>query len=141
MGSLIIVGNSALAKKFNPIVHPKELESIPAVGFISGKMESADIMWQLKNREGKVYRMKPKVMMSSTSFNHMIELVKLGAGISFVPETMIRNELKAQKLTHLVPSWSSGETPMQLVYPPHRFTSKKVSEMMLILERKIKKVF
>lgn len=59
----------------------------------------------------------------------------MGQGIALLPDTICQPEISGKKLIRVLPDWATAESPVHLVYPPQRFSSPKVREMIPMLEK------
>jgi DNA-binding transcriptional LysR family regulator len=62
------------------------------------------------------------------------------AGPALMPQTLVHGEISGGRLVHVLPQWSTEPWPSHLVYTAHRKSSPKVSEMIPLLEPRLRAV-
>jgi DNA-binding transcriptional LysR family regulator len=62
-----------------------------------------------------------------------------GHGIALLPTYSCINELKEKQLARLLPDWSAADLPIYLIYPSHRFMSKKAEVFIDFLSEEIRR--
>jgi DNA-binding transcriptional LysR family regulator len=66
--------------------------------------------------------------------------VRAGAGLSVVPDFLVRDELSAGRLVQILPQWRLPSGDIYTVYPAARFRPPKVTrfvEMLVAAEQKV----
>lgn len=70
-----------------------------------------------------------------------VALARAGLGITLVPSPTLAEYFERDELVHVLPAWSLEPTPVHLVYPPQRITSRKVREVSQFLEERLRPLF
>jgi len=116
---------------------PQDLREHACISYLGVNYEGLDSSWRLVSDSGQTVRVKPHIVASCNSFETVVQLVEVGQGVGYTPELHVRTALKQGRLTRVLPEWTSGPVPVQLVYPPQRVESRKVKELIPILTRRL----
>ncbi|WNG23859.1 LysR family transcriptional regulator [Cystobacter fuscus] len=141
VGNSVVVASSRYLQGASAIEHPRDLVAHPCIGFVLKKGNKGDMPWHLRSADGEAVRLKPDFVVSSTSFAWILSLVRLGAGLALVPQPLLKEDFTRKRLVRVLPDWATEDAPMHLVYPPQRFSSPKVREMIPILEKHLRGLF
>lgn len=69
------------------------------------------------------------------------EAARAGAGITLLPEYVVRNELRTGSLVHLLPEWKSADLPIHAVYPANRHITAKIRHFVSFLAKALSVAF
>lgn len=136
-GFAVMVASDAYLKKAPPLRHPKDLARHTCIRHVD---PPGDDVWVLRTKQGKSARVQVPSGIASNSFSAILSLAVTGQGIALLPNTLCHSEISEKKLVRVLPEWGTSETPMHLVYPPQRFSSPKVREMIPLLESSLRKI-
>jgi DNA-binding transcriptional LysR family regulator len=131
-GVFMLVASPAYLKTAPPLKHPRDLSNHRLIKQYTSSGEAA---WPLHSTQGKTARVSAPSHVLTNSFAAIKKLVISGVGISILPDLLCRDELRGRELVRVLPDWSTADMPVHLVYPPHRFSSPKVKEMVPLLEK------
>jgi DNA-binding transcriptional LysR family regulator len=130
----ILVSSPQYFKKVSPPKHPKDLHEHTVITFSSRKNPST---WRLTNGEERV-----QIHLESKYFVNTLSVCKTlaqeGMGLSFLPYFYAQEDIKARRLLHILPSWSTEITHFALVYPDQKFTPTKNRVLIEFLSEKLK---
>lgn len=93
--------------------------------------------WTLvKEGTERTVKMKPKLLAN----NHwsLRSAAIAGLGIAFSPTLLMREEVRAKRLVHVLPEWSSPEIPVYAVFPSQRYLAPKVRHFVDYLAENLK---
>jgi DNA-binding transcriptional LysR family regulator len=134
-GEQILLASEAYLRKFPPLKAPKDLLQHTCIAYFNP--DAKETVWQLKSTKGQEYKARPKHIICTNSFAAILELVETHQGIAFVPETQLKSSRRKQPMARVLPEWSSGRVPVQIVFPKHRLQSAKVREILPLLVAKL----
>ncbi|SPL62416.1 LysR family transcriptional regulator [Ochrobactrum soli] len=69
------------------------------------------------------------------------EAARAGAGITLLPEYVVRNELRIGSLVHLLPEWKSAALPIHAIYPANRHITAKIRHFVSFLAKALSVAF
>lgn len=138
VGSSVVVASSRYLQGASAIQHPRDLTAHPCIGFVLKDGGKGEMLWHLRSAGGEFVRLKLDFVVSSTSFSWLLSLVRRGAGLALVPQSLLKEDFDRKRLVRVLPDWATEYAPLHLVYPAQRFSSPKVREMIPILERHLR---
>jgi LysR family transcriptional regulator for bpeEF and oprC len=104
--------------------HPLDLKAHQCIGFWSPNARRvAD--WPFE-RDNDLITHTPRGTVHFNSSEAAIELAREGAGIVYMPDLLVEEDLRAGRLVRLLDEWSTLERPLYLVYPDKRYRPTKV---------------
>lgn len=118
--------------------HPRDLKDHSCLTLI---FLSAETTWSLRTKDGRTARVNVSERLSSNSVAALKELVLLGQGIALLPSSICKSELAQKSFVRVLPEWETAENPVHLVFPPHRYSSAKVKEMVPLLEQSVRELY
>lgn len=136
-GTMVLTASPKYLKTAAKLKLPQDLREHPCIGFISARHEGLESSWRLVSSSGQSARVKPNMVASSNSFETAAQLVEAGQGVGFIPDFHVRAAVEDGRLVRVLPEWSSGLIPVQIVYLPQRVESRKVKELIPILTRSL----
>lgn len=130
----ILVSSPQHFKKLPPLKHPRDLHGHTVITFSSRKNPTT---WKLTNGEEKIQiHLKSKYLVNTLSVCK--RLVQEGMGLCFLPYFYAEADIKARRLSHVLPAWSTEITQFALVYPDQKYTPAKNRVLIDFLSRKLK---
>lgn len=99
--------------------HIDELKQCPSI--------VSDIFadWQLVDESGEMCAIDKQHQHISNDMNVSINLVKAGAGITLVPESMAYKAIQSGELVQVLPEWQGQKREIHLVWPGRRSVSAR----------------
>lgn len=91
----------------------EDLSNLKTVGFVSAK--KADQWTLVSPKEKKNVKVAPHITLDH--YMGLRELVILGHGIGFIPKFLCEPALASGDLVHILKSWNSDRTPIQILIP------------------------
>lgn len=120
-----------------PISHPRDLGNHSCVQFMGPHFDG---QWVLRNPQGRTARVPLNGGIAASSFAAIRSVAVLGEGIALLPNTLCKPELAAKKVVQVLPDWTTDESAVHIVYPPQRYSTAKVREIIPILERMVQEL-
>jgi DNA-binding transcriptional LysR family regulator len=116
-------------------VEPEDLAGLP---FIANLALREPLLWQFSrsDNERHAVRMQAKIAIDSTPA--VLVAVRMGSGLSVLPDFLVRDDLAAGRLVHVLPEWQLPSGGIYTVYPAARFRPPKVTafvEMLIAAEQ------
>jgi LysR family transcriptional regulator for bpeEF and oprC len=103
---------------------PFDLGNHQCIGFWSPEHHRvADWLFE---RDNEIIAHVPNGSLHFNSSEAAIELALQGGGVVYMPDLLVRDDLRAGRLISLLPEWSTRERPIYLVYPDKRYMPTKV---------------
>jgi DNA-binding transcriptional LysR family regulator len=113
---------------------PGDLAAAP---FVANSALREPLVWQFSRADDiRTVRMRGMIAIDATPT--VLAAVRAGAGVSVVPDYLVRDDLAAGRLVHLLPEWQLPTGGIYAVYPAARFRAPKVArfvEMLSAAER------
>ena len=103
---------------------PQQLRTHRCIGFWSS--HTCKVMDWLFERGDERVMHKPCGPLHFNSSEAAIELAREDAGIVYMPDLLVRDDLRRGRLVALLDGWSTLERPVYLVYPEKRHVPAKV---------------
>ena len=115
---------------------PEDLAKLP---FVANTALPEPLLWQFSREaaEGPKVRMEAAIAIDATPA--VMAAVRLGGGLSVLPDFEVRDELAAGRLVHLLADWTLPSGGIYAVYPAARFRPRKVTafvEMLIAAEQR-----
>ena len=109
---------------------PHELAGLP---FVANMALPEPLLWQFSREgaEGPTVRMEAAIAIDATPA--VMAAVRLGGGLSVLPDFEVREELAAGRLVHLLTDWTLPSGGIHAVYPAARFRPRKVTAFVEML--------
>ncbi|WP_245319629.1 substrate binding domain-containing protein [Mesorhizobium temperatum] len=114
---------------------PQDLAGLP---FVANMALREPLLWQFSrgDAEHQAVRMQATIAIDATP----AVLAAAGAGLSVLPDFLVRDELAAGRLVQILPEWQLLSGGIYTVYPAARFRPPKVTrfvEMLVAAEQKV----
>ncbi|CAH2407490.1 hypothetical protein MES4922_70003 [Mesorhizobium ventifaucium] len=118
---------------------PQDLAGLP---FVANMALREPLLWQFSrgDAEHEAVRMQATIAIDATPA--VLAAVRAGAGLSVLPDFLVREELAAGRLVHILPEWRLPSGGIYTVYPAARFRPPKVTrfvEMLIAAEQRMGK--
>jgi LysR family transcriptional regulator for bpeEF and oprC len=123
MHHLACAAPAYLARHGTPL-SPSELKAHACIGFWSPNARRL-IDWQFE-RQNEIVSHTPSGPVHFNSSEAAIALARDGAGIVYMPDLLLRDDLAAGRLVRLLDGWSTLERPVYVVTPERRHVPAKV---------------
>lgn len=118
----VLVASPAYLKKQGTPREPGELTAHACISFGGGVSPN---LWALVRGETKIeVQVTPRL--SVNDFDILLHAARAGAGIAWVPDFLVAEDLSARRLKAVLPAWCSAEAAVHAVYPSARHLSPKV---------------
>jgi DNA-binding transcriptional LysR family regulator len=116
---------------------PQDLAGLP---FVANMALREPLLWQFSrgDDEHRAVRMQATIAIDATPA--VLAAVRAGAGLSVLPDFLVRDELAAGRLVQILPEWQLPSGGIYTVYPAARFRPPKVTrfvEMLVAAEQKV----
>ncbi len=82
--------------------------------------------WRFRGTGGREHAVRVAGTVHANSGDLNAALAALGAGIAFEPDFIVRDDVRAGRLTALLPNYSAPPAPIYAVYPTRKHLSAKV---------------
>jgi DNA-binding transcriptional LysR family regulator len=136
--SRILVAAPSYLKTRAPLKHPRDLRNHTCLTLVFSSVET---VWTLRTKDGRNAKVNVTESLSSNALAALKELVLMGEGIALLPNSVCKSELTQRTFTRVLPEWATAEVPVHLVYPPQRYSSAKVREMIPLLEQCVRELY
>lgn len=103
---------------------PFDLRKHKCIGFWS-PLHRRVTDWQFE-RDNEIITHAPSGSLHFNSSEACIELALQGGGIVYMPDLIVRNELREARLVPLLEEWATRDRPIYIVYPDKRYMPMKV---------------
>ena len=137
LSKFILVASPGYLKNSFPVKMPKDLENHTSIRLVGNPMDDT---WILKSKLGKTVRVKVPYGISSNSFSAIKSLATKRPRHCSSGMRSCQVEILEKKLVRILPEWATADAPLHIVYPPQRFSSPKVKEMVPLLEKRLKEL-
>lgn len=118
----------------------REPEDLAGLPFVANMALREPLLWQFSrgDDEHETVRMQATIAIDATPA--VLAAVRAGAGLSVLPDFLVRDELAAGRLVHILPEWRLPSGGIYTVYPAARFRPPKVTrfvEMLVAAEQEM----
>jgi DNA-binding transcriptional LysR family regulator len=119
----VLVASTNMYSKTTLINRPKDIANIP---FIANSVLRDPLRWSFSrsNFETESVSLQASIFLNATLA--VYEAVRIGAGISVLPDYVVSDDLANGKLIQVLPEWSLPTGGIHGVFPSARFRSAKV---------------
>jgi DNA-binding transcriptional LysR family regulator len=113
---------------------PGDLEKHVCIVFGAG---ATPTLWVLESDGKRVeVRIAPRLTVNDPEIMRAAALD--GIGIAWIPEFLCADDIRKQRLRHVLPEWRSAETPLHAVYPTARHLSPKVAAFIELVRERLR---
>jgi DNA-binding transcriptional LysR family regulator len=132
----ILVGAPDMAREIAAAREPEDLAGLP---FIANMALREPLSWLFSrgDLERRAVRLRAAIAIDTTTGVHAA--TRAGGGLSVLPDYLVRDDLAAGRLIHVLPDWGLPSGGIHTVYPAARFRPPKVTafvEMLAEAERR-----
>lgn len=125
----MLVASPALGGRITGLREPADLASLP---FIANSALREPLSWQfLRDQQRQTVRFQATVAIDTTP--GVLAAVRLGAGLSVLPDFLIEEDVASGRLVPVLPAWELPSGGIHTVYPAARFRPPKVSAFVEML--------
>jgi DNA-binding transcriptional LysR family regulator len=96
------------------------IDNLPALPFLSFLEESRRPTWALRGPNAATATLTFDPVLRSSDFTILFRAAAAGLGIALLPAEVVRDEILAKRLVHILPDWHSQEINVHLVFPTSR---------------------
>ncbi|MGJ4951266.1 LysR substrate-binding domain-containing protein [Bradyrhizobium sp. HKCCYLS20291] len=112
------------------VAHPRDLAALP---FIANAALSAPLAWQFARGDAERESVQMSQALTINTTPAVLAATVAGGGLAVLPDFLIRNDLAAGRLVHILPSWTLPSGGIHVVYPAARFRAPKVTAFAAML--------
>ena len=125
----LLVAAPGVVKK-RAVAQPGDLAALP---FVANGALREPLQWQFTRNdfERQIVRMDKTLTINTTPA--VLAATRAGAGLSVLPDFLIMDDIKAGRLTHVLPAWTLPAGGIHAVYPAARFRPPKVTAFVAML--------
>ncbi|MBK1842811.1 LysR family transcriptional regulator [Azospirillum sp. YIM B02556] len=129
----LLVGTPDLARRIGSGGGPEEIVALP---FIANTALRNPLLWQFTGTAGEPRTVTARATIAFDATFAVREAVRLGAGLSVLPDYCVAEDLAAGHLVHILPDWTLPSGGIHAVFPAARFRPTKVRAFLdLLTER------
>jgi DNA-binding transcriptional LysR family regulator len=111
----MLVASPELLKGKAPIKTPPDLKQLPWMGVLQPHFFIRDRVTLRRGRETRVMELPAVLLMDGVTA--LREAAMAGAGMTVLPEWLVREPIRAGKLKRLLPDWSIPPVDVHVVFP------------------------
>jgi DNA-binding transcriptional LysR family regulator len=114
--------------------HPRDLAALP---FVANLALREPLRWVFIHADGP-YEVTLSNRIAVDTTLGVLEAVRLGCGLSILPDFLVAEDLMAGRLTQVLPEWHLRIGGIHAVFPPARFRPTKVAcfvDMLVVAEK------
>lgn len=124
--TLLLTASPALVKNRPPAKALEDLKSWPWISVLGSQFWSSKEI-TLFNRDGASQTLGISPVLISEGVTSVREAARDGLGITLLPDWLIKDELEAGELVHVLPKWKARDLPIHVVYAGQRVLPTRVS--------------
>ncbi|RWM90224.1 MAG: hypothetical protein EOR84_22305 [Mesorhizobium sp.] len=113
--------------------------ALAGLPFVTNMALREPLLWQFSRGDAEqTVRLQATIAIDATPA--VLAAVRAGAGLSVLPDFLVREELAAGRLVQVLPEWRLPSGGIYTVYPAARFRPPKVTgfvEMLIAAEQKV----
>jgi DNA-binding transcriptional LysR family regulator len=117
------------------VTEPEDVAKLP---FVANTALREPLLWQFsRGKLERQVRMQATISIDATPA--VLAAVRMGGGLSVLPDFSVRDDLAAGRLVHVLPEWRLPSGGIYTVYPSARFRPPKVTtfvEMLIAAEQR-----
>jgi DNA-binding transcriptional LysR family regulator len=119
------------------VAHPRDLASLP---FVTNAALKEPLAWQFARGEAERESVRMSQTLAINTTPAVLAATLAGGGLAVLPDFLIRDELAAGRLVHILPSWTLPSGGIHAVYPAARFRAPKVTAFVAMLMEEHKRI-
>lgn len=113
--------------------HPDDLVSHDCLSYLSSGHKR---LWRF-TLEGKTIQIRPRARLSLDSGEALRDAAVSGAGLAFLPDYVVQQDLKDGRLISLLADYAAPPVPISIIYPSRRYLAPKVRRFVDLLVQNI----
>ncbi len=123
----LLIATPGLVKR---VARPRELATLP---FIANGALNEPLTWQFARGETEQENVQMSAALTINTTPAVLAAALAGGGLAVLPDFLIRDDLAAGRLVHILPSWTLPSGGIHAVYPAARFRAPKVTAFVAML--------
>jgi DNA-binding transcriptional LysR family regulator len=126
-GKLILelVASPYLVKERSPVKVPADLQSWPWITIAGFQFwNTKELKLSARNHGEQTLHLSPVLV--SEGVTSIREAVRVGLGVSLIPEFLVREDLRCGRLVRILPRWYAEDLPVHVVYAGARLLPARV---------------
>jgi DNA-binding transcriptional LysR family regulator len=120
------------------IRHPRDLAHHNCLSVSTEKDATGAAIWDLMSVGGQKAKIEIQARVSSNSLSAIKHLASIAEGVALMPATVVRDDVSAGRLVHVLPEWSTAPQPVYLAHADRKNLSRKVKAMLPLLEPRVR---
>jgi DNA-binding transcriptional LysR family regulator len=120
------------------IHHPRDLAHHNCLSVSTEKDATGAAIWDLMSVGGQKAKIEIQARVSSNSLSAIKHLASIAEGVALMPATVVRDDVSAGRLVHVLPEWSTAPQPVYLAHADRKNLSRKVKAMLPLLEPRVR---
>ncbi|MBY6263161.1 LysR family transcriptional regulator [Azospirillum sp. 412522] len=129
----LLVGTPDLAGRVGEGGRPEDIAALP---FVANTALRNPLLWQFTGTAGETRMVAARAAIAFDATFAVREAVRLGAGLSVLPDYCVADDLASGRLVHILPGWTLPSGGIHAVFPAARFRPTKVRAFLdLLTER------
>lgn len=134
----ILIASRDYISRFPEIRHPSDLAHHNCLSVSTEKDATGAVMWDLMSVNGQKAKIEIQARVSSNSLNAIKHLASIDEGVALMPATVMRDDVSAGRMVHVLPEWSTAPQPVYLAHADRQNLSRKVKAMLPLLEPRLR---
>lgn len=131
----IFVASPGFVERYRQVEDLAQFASLPFLA-----MSHLSKLEIIRNSDGKKLQLKTKTVSTCNNPSMLVALALYGRGVTFVPEFLCREHIRAGRLVHVLKAYRSVEVPISLVTPEQKEISLKVRRFMEFAAKRLKEL-
>ncbi|WP_042692944.1 LysR family transcriptional regulator [Azospirillum sp. B506] len=119
----LLVGTPDLAGRIGDGGRPEDIAALP---FVANTALRNPLLWQFTGPTGEARMIAARTAIAFDATFAVREAVRLGAGLSVLPDYCVADDLASGRLVHILPGWTLPSGGIHAVFPAARFRPTKV---------------
>lgn len=119
-----LVGAATLSPQIQAVQHPEDLAALP---FIANLALRKPLHWSFSHDHQAPVEVNLQASIAIDTTLGVLAAVRMGGGLSVLPEFLVSEEVKSGALRHVLPDWHLPAGGIYTVFPAARFRPTKVA--------------
>lgn len=133
----ILVASPGYISRHPEILTPEQLKSHACLDFLLPRKG----VWNLSKGTGEKTYIKVSTLFAANDPSIVKDMVKMGHGVSLLPEFLCREDLASGKLIPVLKAWKARSSQLSVVVPAHKEISIRVKTFRDFLVRRLRTEF